>query len=385
MGIFTQWSLGFRKPENGNNGAGHPRVLDETNFHTALHRERRRTERSHRPILLMLAVVEGNAALGKESFLTAFASAFAGECRETDILGWDQSGQTLGAVFTELGAEKELNVEEKSAIVDSIRRKVMAVLDQLLFGEKAQKAALSFHFFPEDAKLDEESAWWLRGERRSRESSNKLALGVKRLFDIAGSSLMLIALAPLLLTIGILVKFTSRGPALFRQTRIGQHGRRFTFLKFRSMNVDSDAAPHKEYVSQLIAGKAAMRESADGKMSAYKLMDDPRITPVGRFLRKSSLDELPQLLNVLGGQMSLVGPRPPLPYEFACYGTWHLRRIVEVKPGITGLWQVSGRSQTSFDEMVRLDLRYARSWSLFLDVKILLKTPAAVLSGDGAY
>lgn len=333
----------------------------------------------------MLAALDEDPARENETFLATFASALAAECRETDIFGWDQPGQALGVVFSELGAGKELSGEEKNAIVTSIRHKVMAALDQLQGRKKAVKLALSFHFFPEDKKLHEQLAWWLRGEKRFRENSVRAALGVKRLIDVAGSSVALIVLAPLLLTLGILVKCTSKGPAFFRQTRIGQHGRRFTFLKFRSMYVDCDAGPHQEYVSKLIAGKAAMRESADGKISAYKLIDDPRVTPVGRFLRKSSLDELPQLLNVLSGQMSLVGPRPPLPYEFACYGTWHLRRIAEVKPGITGLWQVSGRSRTSFDEMVRLDLRYARSWSLMLDMKILLKTPAAIISGDGAY
>jgi lipopolysaccharide/colanic/teichoic acid biosynthesis glycosyltransferase len=151
------------------------------------------------------------------------------------------------------------------------------------------------------------------------------------------------------------------------------------------MYVNSDAALHKDYVSRFIAGDAPMKESADGRSSAYKVIDDPRVTPFGRFLRKTSLDELPQLINVLKGEMSLVGPRPPLPYEFDCYDVWHLRRIVEVKPGITGLWQVCGRSRMSFDEMVRLDLRYATHWSLGLDFMILIRTPGVVLSGDGAY
>jgi lipopolysaccharide/colanic/teichoic acid biosynthesis glycosyltransferase len=117
----------------------------------------------------------------------------------------------------------------------------------------------------------------------------------------------------------------------------------------------------------------------------YKIVSDPRVTQTGRLLRKSSLDELPQLINVLKGEMSLVGPRPPLPYEYERYSTWHRRRLMEVKPGITGLWQVNGRSRTTFDEMVRLDLEYVRSWSIWLDLKILLRTPAAVLSGEGAY
>jgi lipopolysaccharide/colanic/teichoic acid biosynthesis glycosyltransferase len=117
----------------------------------------------------------------------------------------------------------------------------------------------------------------------------------------------------------------------------------------------------------------------------FKLTNDPRITPIGRLLRRTSLDELPQFLNVLKGQMSLVGPRPPIPYEVDCYEAWHKRRLLTVKPGITGLWQVKGRSRTTFDEMVRLDLQYARTWSLWLDLKIILKTPGAMVSGDGAH
>jgi lipopolysaccharide/colanic/teichoic acid biosynthesis glycosyltransferase len=168
---------------------------------------------------------------------------------------------------------------------------------------------------------------------------------------------------------------------LFKQYRVGQYGRRFTFLKFRSMRVDNDPSVHREYVTKLIAGDAErIQVNTDGK-SVYKLANDPRITRVGAFLRKTSLDELPQFFNVLRGDMSLVGPRPPIPYELAAYQTWHRRRVLEVKPGITGLWQVTGRSKVKFDDMVRLDLRYATSWSPLLDLKILLRTPGAVIKG----
>jgi lipopolysaccharide/colanic/teichoic acid biosynthesis glycosyltransferase len=151
------------------------------------------------------------------------------------------------------------------------------------------------------------------------------------------------------------------------------------------MYVNNEAGLHKDYVSRFIKGNVRQTRSADGKAAPYKIIHDPRVTPLGRLLRKTSIDELPQLLNVLRGEMSLVGPRPPLPYECECYELWHLRRIAEAKPGITGLWQVYGRSKTSFDEMVRLDLRYARNWSLLLDCKILLRTIHTVFSGDGAY
>jgi lipopolysaccharide/colanic/teichoic acid biosynthesis glycosyltransferase len=152
------------------------------------------------------------------------------------------------------------------------------------------------------------------------------------------------------------------------------------------MYVDNDDGNHKEYVRKLIAGTAEKQPSnaKNGNgTGVYKLTDDARITPIGALLRNSSLDELPQFFNVLMGEMSLVGPRPALPYEVGAYDLWHRRRLLEVKPGITGLWQVNGRNRVTFDEMVRLDLAYARAWSLWLDIKILLCTPRAIL--EGAY
>ncbi len=153
-------------------------------------------------------------------------------------------------------------------------------------------------------------------------------------------------------------------------------------LKFRTMHADADPKVHQQYVENFIQSSDA---SGSGKNVVFKLVDDPRVTPLGHFLRRSSLDEFPQFWNVLRGEMSLVGPRPPLPYEVARYKRWHRRRVLDVKPGITGLWQVNGRSSTTFEEMVRLDIQYAKSCSLWLDLKILLATPRAVLSGKGAH
>jgi lipopolysaccharide/colanic/teichoic acid biosynthesis glycosyltransferase len=151
------------------------------------------------------------------------------------------------------------------------------------------------------------------------------------------------------------------------------------------MYTDNDPKIHREYVQRLIAGKAVKDDESETEPVVYKIRCDPRVTPIGRFLRKTSLDELPQFWNVLRGEMSLVGPRPPLPYEFEVYDDWHRRRVFEMKPGVTGLWQVSGRSRVCFDDMVRLDLRYSQGWSLWLDLKILLATPLAALKGDGAF
>jgi len=180
-------------------------------------------------------------------------------------------------------------------------------------------------------------------------------------------------LLPLLLLVGLGVRLTSPGPALFRQTRIGQGGREFTLLKFRSMYADAEARR---------AELLTRNERAEGLL--FKIKDDPRITPVGRWLRKFSLDELPQLVNVLTGRMSLVGPRPPLPEEVALYQD-DVRRRLLVKPGLTGLWQISGRSDLDWDESVRLDLRYVENWSFTLDLMILWKTMSTVVRGRGAY
>ncbi len=203
--------------------------------------------------------------------------------------------------------------------------------------------------------------------------------------DVTGSLVALLIFAPLLLVIAFAVKLTSKGPILFRQRRVGQHGEPFVFLKFRSMYVGNNASIHQEYVKKLIAGKAEKHPSNGNGAGVYKLTKDPRVTPIGAFLRKTSLDELPQFFNVLRGDMSLVGPRPPVPYEVEAYDVWHRCRLLEAKPGITGLWQVNGRSRVKFDDMVRLDLQYARTWSPWMDIKILLRTPGAVVLGEGAH
>jgi exopolysaccharide biosynthesis polyprenyl glycosylphosphotransferase len=196
---------------------------------------------------------------------------------------------------------------------------------------------------------------------------------VKRIIDVLGSSVALIFCLPVILFICLLIRVDSKGPVFFRQERIGKGGKRFTVLKFRSMIADAEAR---------IAEVVSNNEVTDGPI--FKWRQDPRITRVGRFLRRTSLDELPQFWNVLMGDMSLVGPRPPLEREVKAYETWHLGRLA-VTPGMTGLWQVSGRSNLTFNEMVSLDLRYVQQWSLWLDVVLILKTPLAVFGGRGAF
>jgi lipopolysaccharide/colanic/teichoic acid biosynthesis glycosyltransferase len=185
--------------------------------------------------------------------------------------------------------------------------------------------------------------------------------------------------------LAVLIKLTSKGPVFFRQQRLGQFQVPFVFLKFRSMHVATGAEIHREYVKSFIAGRAEPNASNGRHRRVYKLTNDPRVTWIGKFMRRTSLDEIPQFWNVLMGHMSLVGPRPPIGYEIEAYDVWHRRRLLEAKPGITGLWQVHGRSRTTFDDMVRLDLRYSRMCSPISDLKILLQTPRAVFSGDGAF
>jgi exopolysaccharide biosynthesis polyprenyl glycosylphosphotransferase len=196
---------------------------------------------------------------------------------------------------------------------------------------------------------------------------------VKRGLDVVGATLLLVLMGPALLIVGLVVRLTSRGPALYRSTRLGVHGRPFTVLKFRTMYVGAD---------QSRAELLELNEFDGGIL--FKMRRDPRVTPIGRILRKLSIDELPQLINVIGGTMSLVGPRPPLPDEVERYGV-HVRRRLLVKPGMTGLWQVSGRSDLSWEEAIRLDLYYVENWSLGLDLAIVLRTIWVVLTGRGAY
>jgi exopolysaccharide biosynthesis polyprenyl glycosylphosphotransferase len=238
-----------------------------------------------------------------------------------------------------------------------------------------------FNFLPRKTEIDQIGA--LPMIQLFREPLSSASRIVKRSFDILVSSAALVLLSPLWLVIALLIKLDSRGSVFYRQERVGMDGRVFLFLKFRTMRTGSDDAAHREYQRKLIAGQPDVNLGDDAR-PVYKLRDDPRVTRVGRVLRRLSLDEFPQLLNVLRGDMSLVGPRPPIPYEVEAYELWHRKRL-DMKPGLTGLWQVSGRNRLSFDEMVRLDLFYIENWSLLLDLKIILRTLPVMLRGDDAY
>lgn len=361
--------------------ASERKVLDEESFRRVIAIERKRTERSKAPFVLMLLEVTNQSADKAVPALESVMSVLLATSRDTDLVGWYKTKNTIGALFTGLVAG------DKSSILMTILSRATNTLRNELSFEQFNLINISLHYYPDD--------WDEKGPGRpsnpalypdlSNQASGKQPLLVlKRSIDIVGGLILSLICLPFCVIIAIAIKATSKGPVLFRQMRVGQHGKQFLFLKFRSMYVDNDHSIHREYVTKLIN-----KETHDGGMlksdTVYKLTGDKRITPIGRFLRRTSLDELPQFLNVLRGEMSLVGPRPPIPYELAAYQTWHRRRLLEVKPGVTGLWQVTGRSTVDFDAMVRLDLRYATSWSPWLDIKILLRTPLAVIRGSGAY
>ncbi len=360
---------------------------DEHDFRAIVQRERKRTERSKRPFLLMLVDAVGfSNSKGRARTLEKIAFALCSCSRKMDSIGWYRNGNVFGALFVELGSDVR---EGRRRISDKVARTFGATLR----ADEVQKLKVSFHPYPEheDHDKDDRSLFdlCLYPDLSRREQASKVSLVFKRIMDFLGSACALIILSPLFATIAVGVKLSSRGPVFYGQTRIGFGGRPFTLYKFRSMYVNCDPSDHMDYVKKFIGGETetAVRTEGGraGEKGVYKLKNDRRVTGFGRWLRKTSLDELPQFFNVLKGDMALVGPRPPISYECESYEVWHRRRVLEVKPGLTGLWQVKGRSRTTFDDMVRLDLKYAREWSLWLDIRILFQTPATVIHGKGAY
>jgi lipopolysaccharide/colanic/teichoic acid biosynthesis glycosyltransferase len=352
-------------------------ALDADLFRDALLRERRRADRFDQPFLLLVVSLKGVPDADRLRLATAVMAALRAISRDADTIGWLRHGRILGLLITRPNVirrawRQQLSTALRRELAARLPSSVAAVVKvhiSVQAGSDATRRQAGFH--PERA---------LRTSRaRARTVLRELS---KRALDVVGSLLFFAAGLPLFVVVALVVKLTSAGPILFRQERVGQSGELFTMLKFRTMYSGADESLHQQYVTQFITTNSAAARTGD--RAVYKLVDDPRITPVGHFLRKTSLDELPQFWNVLRGDMSLVGPRPPLLYEVKRYKRWHHRRVLDAKPGITGLWQVIGRSRTTFDEMVRLDLRYARTRSLWRDIRILLATPRAVISGRGA-
>jgi lipopolysaccharide/colanic/teichoic acid biosynthesis glycosyltransferase len=352
-------------------------VLDRELFRDLLIRERKRAYRSNASFGILRVDVRDAVKRRPPATSAAIVDILTSVKRDTDVVGWLEPGAVIGVILP------DLRTSAITAMRVALEARLRGKLENRLGSTVAGRCSIRLDIQPAPVAPGEErrpsADPVVRLGRRGARASATASDAVKRGVDILCSLTLLLFLAPLLVLIAVLVKLGSPGPALFRQIRIGQRMKPFTMLKFRTMYVGMDHRVHHEFVTAFI-------KAGDGSGGAgfFKLTNDPRITPIGRILRKTSLDELPQLWNVLRGDMSLVGPRPPLPYEIEEYKPWHRRRLLEAKPGITGLWQVAGRSRTTFDDMVRLDLRYAGTRSLWTDVKILLATPAAVISGKGA-
>ena len=371
-------ALGLRRLQ-----ASREEVFQEQTFHRMLALERRRAERSRKPFVLML--LDAQAVLEHRNgtaLVERFTSATCDATRETDFVGWYKEGAILAVIFT------EVSLNGKHPITEVLQSKVVKALRDRLGHKLVSNLAVTTHLFPESWDKDDPDRVAdikLYPDLSQKTSRKRFPTILKRGIDIVGGGLILLVLAPILAVIALAIKLASKGPVIFEQERMGQFGKSFKLLKFRTMYANNDPKIHRDFVQNFIAGKMENGTKSDGEPVVYKITNDPRVTPIGRFLRKTSLDEFPQLWNVVRGEMSLVGPRPPLRYEFEMYDVWHRRRVLELRPGVTGLWQVSGRSRTCFDDMVRLDLRYSQSWSLWLDLKILLATPLAIADGNGAH
>ena len=346
------------------------RFLTRAQFLNCLRIEKRRSDRSKSPLSLVLFSITADMKNG-DRLLKEFFLFIHRITRETDVKGII-SENLVGLILPDTdkpGAQtciKKL-IQSDGYFPYSV---TSATYPDTVFQKLLEEAEDQPDLFP--INVDEEI----------RSLGAQLIL--KRTLDISGAIFGLILFAPLMAVISLAIKMDSPGPIIFRQSRIGRSGSKFEFLKYRSMRVNSDVNIHREYVSNLIKGRLDRINQGNEKKPVFKMKSDPRITRVGKIIRKLSLDELPQFWNVLRGDMSLVGPRPPIDYEIEKYEPWHLRRILEMKPGITGLWQVGGRNTTSFDEMVRLDLRYVRNWSLWLDIKLLFKTIFEMIRPSGA-
>jgi lipopolysaccharide/colanic/teichoic acid biosynthesis glycosyltransferase len=352
-----------------------PLIISEDLFKGVLAKERKRVDRLNRPLVLLIVTVRDGRREPSPSTWVPVIEALAAVTRDSDYLGWFEWRRAIGVILPEAS---EIDAANASELEARTRRELVKRSDALT----ANRFAVRLHVHPPEPSRMEAAEPFAFPPLQSTQTRFSARDAIKRGVDVIGSSTLLLMLVPIFLVIAAAVKARSRGPVFFEQVRVGQRMKSFKMLKFRTMHQNVDHALHHAYVTQFINAGAAATDAT--KPTFFKMTNDPRITPIGHFLRKTSLDELPQLWNVLRGDMSLVGPRPPLPYEVEQYKPWHCRRVVDAKPGITGLWQVTGRSRTTFDEMVRLDLRYARTQSLWTDVKILLQTPAAVIAGKGA-
>jgi len=349
-------------------------------FRTMLNFEIRRTERSKNPFLLVLISINESILNTLDRItLEKFKKTFDQITRETDIKGWYRENKTIGIVYTDMSVQNR----------DLILKKVKDGLKHVFGHSIPHHIFITTYLYPEDL-----------GKETTRETvdsldalpdhthththittSHVVAQTAKRFIDIVGSIVGITLFSPAFILIPLIIKLTSRGPVFFKQKRVGYNGQTFKMLKFRSMHTNNDSSIHKKFMQDFIKNQGTVNSNT----KIFKIVGDPRVTWIGRIIRKTSLDELPQFFNVLFGDMSLVGPRPAIPYETEEYDAWHKRRFLGVKPGITGFWQVYGRSTAAFDAMVRMDIHYVRNWTPIMDLKLMCKTPFILFTAKGAY
>ncbi len=347
-------------------------------FRKIIDRERDRANRTGEVFSLVVFVLQDNEE--KQETLALLADTLSPRVRSIDAIGWLDL-QHVGILLPETKSE---GAHMFACKISQEALTVKAKLGYEIFtypSEKLtdpQKIPLYVLSGKNDHKSNRMSTGYGRFLSKTQRNVDYIFSLSKRLlkrgFDVFGSIIFLLIFSPLFLAIAALIKIVSPGPVFYKQQRIGYAGQPFTFLKFRTMRLNAKTQEHQDYLASLINGASDENES---EVPMSKLDHDPQIIPCGGLLRKSCLDELPQLFNVLHGEMSLVGPRPPIPYEVKEYHTWHRGRF-NALPGMTGLWQVSGKNKLSFREMVRLDIRYARERSLWVDIKILFRTPLAI-------
>jgi lipopolysaccharide/colanic/teichoic acid biosynthesis glycosyltransferase len=339
-------------------------------FDDMLQRERKRTERSQKPFAMILVHIR-HLVKSKAKKSIRNLSVVLEECfREIDIKGWYKDRSDIGIICPEV----------EHSCVGALKKKVESALDKALPPQFREELTVTFICFPH-ANSDEEAtdkALSVYPEFKTNSPKKITEDILKRSLDIIVAVVALAVSFPIFVFFSVMIKATSPGPVFFKQKRIGFGGRPFTLLKFRTMHVNNDDSVHQKFVKDFIKAK---NTKACEETKAFKIVKDKRITPVGHLLRKTSLDELPQFINVLLGNMSVVGPRPPIQYEVDEYHIWHRRRVMEVKPGITGFWQVHGRSSTSFETMVRMDIYYIKYHNIFLDIRLILQTPLSLLKG----
>lgn len=360
-----------------------------------LRQEIYRVERTNQPLSMILLeisslknMIQTYCAIPLNNLVNIMACILEEDFRKTDIKGW-YNNDILAILLP------NTNKSGASIAYKKLREELAkSVMQKDIKSNNHFDTAFSIHIYP-DSLLNKNELCKIKGASQNPftlcqnhfkyHNKSRIQHFLKRLIDLLGSVFGLFCLLPLILFIGLIIKLTSPGPVFFKQTRFGYHGIPFIFYKFRTMYYGVDDKSHREYVNNLIQGSNEKINLGSTQEPVLKMNNDPRVTRFGKYLRRSSLDELPQLFNVLKGEMSLVGPRPPIPYEIEKYQNWHLKRILEVKPGITGIWQVNGRSRTTFNDMVRMDLQYARNWTIGMDIVILCKTIKVVLSTKGAY